>query len=106
MREFFDFGGYQREPEGFMSQLTLIFVTLLMFSMFLASGDGTPYDIFYSLLNGNPVLYPIIVVLLFLVYVSLFYYIYYLIKRKIKKAQIKKSALPCGKRLIFYLPSM
>ncbi len=53
--------------------------------MFLMGGDGTPYDIFYNLVNGNQILYPIIVVVLFLAYISLFYYIYFLIKRKVSK---------------------
>lgn len=48
--------------------------------MFLMKDDGTPYKIFYNLLNGNKVLYPLSVVLLFLLYISGFYYVYYLIK--------------------------
>ena len=35
--------------------------------MFLMAGDGTPYDILYNLVNGNKVLYPLFVVLLFVV---------------------------------------
>ena len=50
--------------------------------MFLMRGDGTPYDIFYNLVGGNAILYPIIVVGLFLLYISAFYYVYYLIQRK------------------------
>lgn len=50
--------------------------------MFLMRGDGTPYDIFYQLVGGNAVLYPIIVVLLFVVYILCFYGVYYLIQRK------------------------
>ena len=53
--------------------------------MFLVRGDGTPYDIFYNLVNGNKVLYPIIVILLFAVYIFAFYGIYHLITKK-KKA--------------------
>ena len=49
--------------------------------MFLIRGDGTPYDIFYSLVNGSPVLYPIVVVALFIVYIIVFYLIYYAVKR-------------------------
>lgn len=53
--------------------------------MFLMRGDGTPYDIFYNLVNGNKILYPIIVVLLFVIYISAYYYIYSLVtKKKIK----------------------
>ena len=44
--------------------------------MFLMYHDGTPYSIFYNLVNGNAVLYPLIVVGIFVVYVSLFYFIY------------------------------
>ena len=44
--------------------------------LFLMSHDGTPYVIFWNLVGGNPVLYPIIVVLLFVIYLVGFYYIY------------------------------
>ena len=50
--------------------------------MFLMAGDGTPYDIFYNLVNGNKVLYPMIVVLLFLLYISAFYGVYFFIKKR------------------------
>ncbi len=50
--------------------------------MFLMRGDGTPYDILYNLFGGNPVLYPLSVVLLFLLYIAAFYQIYYLIQKK------------------------
>lgn len=54
--------------------------------MFLMSDDGTPYSIFYNLVNGNPVLYPLTVVALFVVYVFIFYYTYFAIsKHKSKK---------------------
>ncbi|MBQ3235528.1 MAG: YwaF family protein [Clostridia bacterium] len=54
--------------------------------MFLMRGDGTPYDIFYNLVKGNAVIYPIIVVLLFAIYIALFYYVYHLIIKRKKKA--------------------
>ena len=57
-------------------------ITLDYNYMFLMRGDGTPYDIFYNLVGGSPVLYPLIVVGLFLVYIVIFYYVYYLIKGK------------------------
>ena len=44
--------------------------------MFLMSHDGTPYVIFWNLVGGNPVLYPIIVVLLFVIYLVGFYYVF------------------------------
>lgn len=52
--------------------------------MFLMAGDGTPYDILYNLVNGNRVLYPVLVVALFLIYISLFYYLVYVFRRKTK----------------------
>lgn len=52
--------------------------------MFLVRGDGTPYDILYNLVGGNQVLYPIGVALLFLLYISAFYFVYFLIKNKRK----------------------
>ena len=52
--------------------------------MFLMRGDGTPYDIVFNLVNGNKVLYPLIVVILFIIYISLFYYVFFLISKKKK----------------------
>lgn len=49
--------------------------------MFLRRGDGTPYDILYSLVGGNAVLYPICVIGLFLIYILAFYGVNHLIKR-------------------------
>ncbi len=48
--------------------------------MFLMYHDGTPYQIVYNLVNGNKVLYPMLVVLLFVAYMALFYLIFILIK--------------------------
>lgn len=56
--------------------------------MFLMQGDGTPYDILYDLVNGNPVLYPMLVILLFVIYIIAFYFVYYLIKSKTKKKNV------------------
>ena len=53
--------------------------------MFLVRGDGTPYDILYNLVGGNPVLYPMMVVLLFIVYITAFYAIYHAIRKRRKK---------------------
>ncbi len=50
--------------------------------MFLRRGDGTPYDIFYNLVGGSPVFYPMIVVFLFLLYITGFYFVHYLIEKK------------------------
>ncbi len=53
--------------------------------MFLMYHDGTPYSIVYNLVGGNAIIYPIMVVGIFVVYVTLFYYIYLKIIKK-KKA--------------------
>ena len=50
--------------------------------MFLMAGDGTPYDIFYNMVGGNPVLYPLLVVGLFVVYIALFYGIVFWYRRR------------------------
>lgn len=60
--------------------------------MFLVKGDGTPYDILYNLVGGNPVLYPLTVIALFLVYITAFYGIYILIKNMLDKKKAAKIA--------------
>ncbi len=52
--------------------------------MFLMRGDGTPYEILYSLVGGSPVLYPIGVVVLFLLYISGFYGVWFACHRRKK----------------------
>lgn len=82
----------KRENTGFCFGILLGFCVLAYAAnhlldynyMFLMAGDGTPYDIIYNLTGGSPILYPISVVALFLLYISLFYYVYYLITRKKK----------------------
>ena len=55
--------------------------------MFLMRGDGTPYDIFYNLVSGHRVLYPAIVLGLFLVYILVFYKVFGAVcRRRQKKA--------------------
>ena len=55
--------------------------------MFLKYHDGTPYSIFYNLVGGSPVLYPMIVVGIFVVYLCAFYAIYHaILKRRAKAA--------------------
>ena len=56
--------------------------------MFLVRGDGTPYDIVYNLVGGHPVLYPLSVVALFVLYIAAYYYIYYAINSKIRKKEL------------------
>ncbi len=55
--------------------------------MFLMRSDGTPYELVYNLVNGHPVLYPLLVVIMFLVYITAFYGIFYLAKRHKKPAK-------------------
>lgn len=50
--------------------------------MFLMAGDGTPYDILFNLVGGSPVWYPLSVVALFLIYISLFYYLVYMCRKQ------------------------
>lgn len=54
--------------------------------MFLMRTDGTPYEILYHLVGGNPIAYPLCVVGLFLVYISIFYLLYFLVKRSKSQA--------------------
>lgn len=56
--------------------------------MFLSQGDGTPYDLVYNFVNGNPVLYPLCVVGLFVVYIALYYHVYFAVQKKRGKAKI------------------
>ena len=53
--------------------------------MFLMSHDGTPYSIVYNLVGGNPVIYPITVVALFVIYLALFYFVYLKLIKNRKK---------------------
>jgi uncharacterized membrane protein YwaF len=50
--------------------------------MFLMRSDGTPYEMFYQLVNGNPVLYPLCVMSLFVVYVCIFYFVFIKIRNR------------------------
>lgn len=50
--------------------------------MFLMRGDGTPYEILYSLVQGHKVFYPLGVVGLFILYILGFYGVHRLIKKK------------------------
>lgn len=66
--------------------------------MFLSRGDGTPYDIIFNLVNGHPVLYPLMVVALFLVYIAGYYYVYYKItNRHCKKKFSQQPEQECAK---------
>ncbi len=67
---------------GFCVAAYIVNITIDYNYMFLMAGDGTPYDILYSLVNGSKVFYPILVVLLFVVYIALFYRLFYVFSRK------------------------
>lgn len=69
--------------------------------MFLMSGDGTPYDILYNLVNGSKILYPMMVVGLFLVYIVMFYGVFYLfVRKKAGAGRVKvRSSARAGKSL-------
>ena len=54
--------------------------------MFLRRGDGTPYDIFLKLVNGNQIIYPLVVLFLFFFYIALFYLVYFLFTKGKKTA--------------------
>ena len=53
--------------------------------MFLMYHDGTPYSIFYNMVGGSPVFYPLLVVGIFVAYVVIFYYTYFYIQAKKSK---------------------
>lgn len=50
--------------------------------MFLMAGDGTPYDIVYNLVGGHKVVYPVLVVALFLIYIVVYRWGYALATKK------------------------
>ena len=56
--------------------------------MFLGAGDGTPYDILYNLMGGNPILYPLGVIGLFILYIAAFYSVFFLSSRKKESKQV------------------
>ena len=63
-------------------------VTIPYNYMFLMAGDGTPYDILYSLVNGHKVFYPVSVVALFVVYIVVYYWLFYVFSHR--KAKVAK----------------
>lgn len=70
---------------GFCAAATLANILLDYNYMFLVRGDGTPYDLLYNLVNGNPVLYPLGVVGLFILYILAYYGIFFLLQKRAKK---------------------
>ena len=61
--------------------------------MFLSRGDGTPYDIVFNLVNGHTVLYPLMVVLLFVIYIIGYYAVYYEISKRVQSRKNNADAL-------------
>lgn len=59
--------------------------------MFLMRADGTPYEILYGMVNGHKVLYPVLVVGLFLVYIAAFYAVYYVSQRRSRSAEERNT---------------
>ena len=73
---------------GFFAVSAMIANHILDYNyMFLVRSDGTPYEIFYQLVNGDPILYPTVVILLFVIYIIVFNVIFNLIKSKTAKNQ-------------------
>lgn len=54
--------------------------------MFLRAGDGTPYDLVYNIVGGSPVLYPMMVIGLFLAYIAVFYGVYFWARRAAQRS--------------------
>ena len=78
---------------GVVCTLAYVVGALLDYNyMFLFRGDGTPYDLVYQFVGGSPVLYPIAVIVLFLVYIALFYWCYYIGASKTRRALNSKEA--------------
>ena len=59
--------------------------------MFLVSHDGTPYSILYNMVNGNKIIYPVLVILIFVIYIAVYYLTALLIRHIAKKARAKKK---------------
>ena len=53
--------------------------------MFLMNAEGTPYQMFYNLYNGNKILYPLTIPALFMLYASIYYIVYAIIMKKKQK---------------------
>lgn len=59
--------------------------------MFLNYHDETPYVIFWNLVGGNQTLYAIIVIALFVLYITVFYGVYALIKQASLSLAVEKE---------------
>lgn len=77
---------------GFCVAAYIANVTIPYNYMFLMRPDGTPYEILHTWVNGSRVFYPILVVLLFLLYITIFYWVFYMFKKKKRNAEESCSA--------------
>ena len=59
--------------------------------MFFMYHDGTPYSLVYNMVNGNKVIYPILVVVLFVAYMAIFYLTFMLIRNYLEKRKSTKE---------------
>ena len=62
--------------------------------MFLMYHDGTPYSIFYNMVGGSPVLYPLVVVGIFVLYLVGYYLVDGWIEKRKQSAQAVEVAEP------------
>ena len=56
--------------------------------MFLMRDDGTPYFIFYNMVNGSRIFYPLIVVLTLAIWITLFYGAFHIAEKKSQRSKI------------------
>lgn len=63
--------------------------------MFLKQGDGTPYDILFNLVGGSPVLYPLGVIILFVIYIMLVYHICFMVRQRKTKNSLSTGSTAC-----------
>lgn len=62
--------------------------------MFLVNHDGTPYQLIYNLVDGDPIIYPLTVIALFFVYMAAYYATFYLVVYlSSKKSEARQNAL-------------
>ena len=78
---------------GFAIVAYIVDITIDYNYMFLMRGDGTPYDIFYDLVNGNRILYPLTVMFLFMLYMAAVYGTAYAIPSFRKQAFAKEVVM-------------
>lgn len=61
--------------------------------MFLMRGDGTPYDILFNWVGGSPILYPLGVVLLLFIYITVFNRVFVYSRHRVALTREKKKAV-------------